>query len=250
MPFESDLQNGLTYRVSGHRNISIARNLAIETAAMLGDWVAMTDDDCEPSAGWLRSLLTVQRQTKADAVTGLMVRRVPAGSPEWITSQPFLTFDAANPLDEQEMTTAFTNNAMISSSWLLAHPEHRFDPRLGRIGGEDMAFFRAARAAGLKIHFSSNGFVFENEPEYRTTFRYQLRRFYWHGNSTYVTMLAQGTRPTRALIHGVATLARALIRPAARLCRRKPPQCRYTLATILLSFGIISGYLGIRVRHR
>ena len=247
--FKHQFANGLTYRIAGYRNISIARNLAIATAAPLGQWTAMTDDDCEPVHNWLISLLEVQGRTGADAVTGLMIRRAPPCSPKWINNEPFLTLDTVDPLDGQEMTTAFTNNSMVSSAWLLAHPEMRFDPRLGTIGGEDMAFFRSAHAAGLRIHFSAKGFVFENQPACRMTLRYQLWRFYWHGNSTYVTLLEQGRRPSRALLHGVVRLARALARPIARLSRGETPQLRYTLASILLSAGIMVGFLGVRVRH-
>ena len=247
--FEGCFKHGLVYRISGHRNISIARNLALETAAPLAQWVAMTDDDCEPPVAWLSSLLDVQSRTKADAVTGLMIRRVPPDSPGWLSNEPFLTLGATTVLDGQVMTTAFTNNTIISSAWYLNHPEIRFNPQLGTIGGEDMAFFRAAHAAGLKIHFSADGFVYENEPASRTTLGYQLRRFYWHGNSTYVTLTQQGHHPARAFLHGVAGFARALQRPIARMCRGKTPQLRYTLASILLSAGIMVGPLGARVKH-
>jgi succinoglycan biosynthesis protein ExoM len=248
--FQGHFEHGLVYRISGHRNISIARNLALETAAPLGQWVAMTDDDCEPAVNWLSSLLDVQTRTKADAVTGPMIRRLPPASPAWLSNEPFLSLGGTTVQDGQEMTTAFTNNTMISSAWFLSHPEVRFDPQFGTIGGEDMAFFRAAHAGGLKIHFSTDGFVYENEPASRTTLRYQLRRFYWHGNSSCVTLTQQGHHPVRAFVHGVATFARALRRPVARMCRGKTPQLRYTLASILLSTGIVVGSLGARVKHK
>ena len=37
---------GIHYRTSGQQNISMARNVGLETASSLADWIAMTDDDC------------------------------------------------------------------------------------------------------------------------------------------------------------------------------------------------------------
>ena len=248
--FENLFDLGLTYRVSGRQNISLARNLAIETAMELGDWTAMTDDDCEASPDWIKSLLYVQELTGADAVTGPMVRRVPPGSPRWLTDEPFLELGMERPPDCSELEMASTFNSMVSSAWLKAHPEIRFDPSLGVVGGEDMVFFRAARAAGLKILFSERGFVFENEPPSRATLRYQFRLFFWHGNSSYVSSIANGVRPSRMFVHGVASLLRALGRPVSRLARGQNPQLRYSCATVLHAIGKLVGPLGVRVDHR
>ena len=95
----------LEYRISGQQNISLARNLAVETATEMGDWTVMTDDDCEPPPEWLEALLDLQERTGADAVTGRMVRRVPDGSPRWITEQPFLELGVEELADGTEMTS-------------------------------------------------------------------------------------------------------------------------------------------------
>ena len=248
--FRGRFELGIVYRISGKQNISVARNLGLEAAAPLGDWVAMTDDDCEPRVEWLSALLAVQQATSGDAITGLMVRRVPPGSPNWIVDEPFLSLGAPEPIDGKQMDTAFTNNALVSSDWLLTNSGVRFDPKLGKLGGEDMAFFRAAHEKGLRIYFSAQGYVYENEPPSRVTLRYQLRRFYWHGNSSYVTMLEQGHSPFRAFIHGVAQFARAVVYPLRRLSRSKSPQLRYSLALLLLSLGLMLGIFGVRVRHK
>lgn len=247
--FRDRFELGLAYRISGRRNISLARNLAIETAAEMAEWTAMTDDDCEPVPEWLEALLNVQRRTDADAVTGIMVRRAPEGSPRWIIEEPFLDLGADQAADGEAMPMAYTNNSMISSDWLKRHPDVRFDPSLGTIGGEDMVFFRTARQAGLRIHFSKRGFVYENEPPSRITLGYQLRRFYWHGNSSYVSSVESGVAPARMLVHGMSSMARAVVRPVSRMIRGQKPQLRYAAASILKSIGILTGTIGIRVRH-
>src|SRR3954462_12841075 len=45
--FQDRFELGIKYYISGRQNISIARNLAINTASEMADWIAMTDDDCE-----------------------------------------------------------------------------------------------------------------------------------------------------------------------------------------------------------
>ncbi len=248
--FATRFELGLHYKISGRKNISLARNLAIETAMEAGEWTVMTDDDCEPPPEWLDALLTAQRSTGADAVTGRMVRRVPEGSPRWITDQPFLELGVEELADLAEMSSAATFNTMISSSWLLAHSDIRFDPHFGVVGGEDMVFFRAARAAGLSIRFSDRGYTYENEPADRATFGYQLYVYFWHGNSAALSSIQSGISRGRMLIHGLASLVRAFVRPLARLSRGSSPQLRFALAQILHAIGKLLGVVGIRVDHR
>lgn len=248
--FDGCFELGIKYCFSGRQNISLARNMAIENASDMGDWTVMVDDDCEPVPEWLGELLAVQARTGADAVTGPMMRRVPPGSPKWLTDEPFLELGHARPQDEAELTIASTFNSMISSRWIREHPMVRFQPALGRIGGEDMVFYRAAHAEGLRIRYAKRACVYENEPASRANFAYQLRLFYWHGNSSYVTTVSNGVRPFRVFLHGVNSLRQALMRPMVRLCRGERPQLRYCLATVLHALGKIVGAFGIRVRHR
>lgn len=242
---------GVEYRVSGQRNISIARNMAIDAASEIADWIAMTDDDCEPSVGWLKSLLEIQEKTEADAITGLMVRRAPPGAPRWITDEPFLNIGVEffPAEDGAVVATAATHNSMVSSRWLKEHPTIRFQPALGVIGGEDMVFYRTACAAGMRICYSHQAIVYENEPPSRMTLRYQLRSFFWHGNSSYVTNVKSGISSGRMFVHGLNLLRQAFMRPILRFIRGKPPQLRYCLASVLKSIGMMIGLFGIRIRH-
>ena len=248
--FADRFELGVEYRVSGKQNISLARNLAVGTAMDKAEWVVMTDDDCEPPPQWLRALLDLQARTGADAVTGRMIRRVPAGSPKWITEQPFLELGVEEPEDGAKMPVAATFNTLISSAWLKDHPDIRFDPAMGVIGGEDMVFFRAARAAGLAIRFSREGFTYENEAHERATFSYQLYVHFWHGNSAALASIESGMKRSRMFIHGAASMARALARPGGRILRGKSPQLRFCLAQMLHAAGKLLGTAGLRVDHR
>lgn len=248
--YEGRFELGIVYRVSGKQNISLARNLAIGTACELADWTAMTDDDCEPVPEWLVAMLDMLEKTGATCATGPMHRRVPQGSPRWIEDEPFLELGIELPEDGADSTMASTFNSIISSRWLKDHPEIRFQPSLGVIGGEDMVFYRAAHAAGLKIRYSRFGSVYENEPPSRATLAYQLRLFYWHGNSSYVSSVRSGVAPARMFLHGANSLRKAVIRPLTRVLRGERPQLRYCLALMLHSAGKMVGPLGVRVEHR
>lgn len=248
--FKGRFELGVEYRLSGRQNISIARNLAIETASGLADWTAMTDDDCEPVPEWLEALLETQQRTGADAVTGTMIRRVPPGSPRWLTDEPFLELGLERPSDGAELPAGSTFNSMISSRWLKEHPEIRFQPSLGVVGGEDVVFYHSAHAAGLRICYSERGSVYENEPRSRTTLAYQLRLFFWHGNSSYITCIANGVPPGRMFFHGVNSMRQALQRPIIRIFHGQRPQLRYCLASVLHALGKMSGAFGVRMDHR
>ena len=219
--FKNRFELGLEYRISGNKNISLARNLAIETGSAMADWVAMIDDDCEPFSEWLEELVSAQRRTGAEVITGPMRWRVPPGSPRWLMDEPFLELGHARPADGSELKIASTFNSMISSRWLKEHPAVRFDPALGKIGGEDMVFYRAAHAEGLRIRYAERAGVYQNEPSSRANLPYQLRLFFWHGNSSYVTTVDSGVHPIRVFLHGINSLQKALLRPLIRLGKEK-----------------------------
>ena len=94
-----------------------------------------------------------------------------------------------------------------------------------------MVFYGSARAAGLKIHYSQNAYVYENEPPSRATLSYWLRAFFWFGNTTYVTSVHNGVHPFRMFLHGINSLRKAIVRPIARLFVGERPQMRYCLAS-------------------
>jgi succinoglycan biosynthesis protein ExoM len=248
--YEGTFALGAHYRVSGHRNISRARNLAVSTAAELADWVAMTDDDCVPAPEWLSAYLELAERTGADAVTGSCVLRVPEGSPSWLTDEPFLADAQLRHEDGGVMPVAATNNSMLRASWWTDHPHIRFDEQLGVIGGEDMVFYRTAVQAGLHVRFSAAAVVYGMEPASRATLKYQLRSRFWLGNTEFVTnhMVGDAGRARQALRAG-NRLRKALQRPIVRLARRERPQLRYCAAGVLWSLGLLCGALGLRLRH-
>lgn len=248
-PFADRFELGLVYEISGQQNISVARNRAIEESLARGHWIAMTDDDCLPSDNWLNDLVAIQISTNADVVTGLMLRTAPDHAPDWLKTQPFLQLGEFEAQDGADLPVAFTNNSLISVDFLIRHPDLRFDPSLGKTGGEDVMFFRTLRSAGAKIAFSKSGVVFEKLPDVRMSLAYQLRRYFWHGNSSSLTSMQSGKGRARLAVHGFATMARALTRPLLRALGGEAPQIRFCVAQLCEGAGKIAGVLGWKVKH-
>ncbi len=248
--FEGAFALKCQYRHSGQRNISLARNLAVNTASADADWVAMIDDDCEPERRWLCEFLDVLESTGADCVTGPQNVRVPPGSPAWLSDQPFfddLRFELA---DRALMNTAATHNSMIRAAFLRDHPDIRFDPELGRLGGEDMVFYRTACNAGLRIRFARSAGIWGNEPPDRATFGHQVRYRFWLGNTEFVTNKVLGeTSGFRLFLRGTKRLVVATMRPFWRLARGKKPQLRYCVASIAGALGLMCGPFGLKKLH-
>jgi succinoglycan biosynthesis protein ExoM len=242
---------GMHYVHVGSRNISTARNAGMEAAMAVGDWVAMTDDDCEPDADWIARLLATQQEYDADAVTGPMILRAPPDSPTWLSEQ-FLDggHGAFIEADGAAMTVGATNNSMIRSQFLVDHPEIRFDPGLGTLGGEDMVFYRSATSAGLKVRYAAHAIVRTNEDADRATFRYRLRSHLWMGNTEAVTNQRLGsTSRGRLVLRGLRRSVEALVTPVQRLARRQPPHLRFAAARSLVGVGLILGAAGVELKH-
>jgi glycosyltransferase involved in cell wall biosynthesis len=247
--FQEVFELGIKYRTSGQGNISIARNIAINTAIEDADWVAMIDDDCEPESKWLCAYLDVLEDTGADCATGTMNLRVPKGSPAWLHEQPFFddvrfNFENAAPLE-----VAATNNSIISASFLRDNPHLRFAPELGKLGGEDVVFYRSSHAAGLKIHFAKQAGVWGNEPPDRATFRHQVIYRFWLGNSMFVTNSYFGESTMRLFLRGSKMFISALLRPIIRVSQLRSPHLRYCVASAACGVGLMAGALGFRKEH-
>lgn len=242
---------GLHYRHCGEGNIAAARNTGLQAAMELADWVAMVDDDQIVVPEWLTELVRVQTETGADAVTAPVYARFPDDSPGWLRNQPFAElWNTALKPDGAPVTDLQTANSMIRTAFLEANPEVRFSRDLGSVGGEDMVFYRAALAAGLKAHYSRDAVNWELETAERATYRYQLRRCLWHGNTEAVTNLRAGRdrRPRLVARAGKRALL-ALAHPIQRLRSGRSPQFRYAVAYSLQSVGMLLGVAGIRLSH-
>ncbi|MCP3990494.1 MAG: glycosyltransferase [Actinomycetia bacterium] len=250
--FDDRFARGLHYRYSGTQNISLARNTGVEAALELADWVAMTDDDQVVTEGWFEAMVDVQRRTGADAVTGPVKVRYPEGSASWMTDQPFIEILEATPVDDgAKVGTCSTGNSMIRGSFLTEHNEIRFRPDLGKTGGEDMVFYKAAVAAGLDSRYSKGALCYTDLPPERLTYRYHLRACYWIGNTEFLTNFESGdSSRLRLTARGTRRFVEAIVRPFRRVATGRDPHWRFAGGALARSLGTLVGVVGIRVDHQ
>ena len=250
--FDGGFLRGLHYRHSGARNISVARNAGLEAAIGLADWVAMVDDDQVAAEHWIEALIATQVNTNADAVTGPVPLRYGDDVPQWLHDEPFAEIlEAGLNKEGERVEVCSTGNSMLRADFLRQHPELRFRPDLGEVGGEDMVFYRAAVGAGLDARYSLDAVCYGEQPPERSTYAYQVWACYWMGNTEFVTNYENGeaSRPWLAL-RGCRRMVEGAIRPFQRILKGNNPQFRFAGASVARGFGTLVGVAGVRAKHR
>ncbi len=180
-------------------NISIARNACLE--ACTTDCI---DDDETATPGWLQALVDAMRQTLGIAAAfGLMQAIYVDGTPDWLRRGDFHSTRIVHV--DGEIRTGYTTNTLID----LRHPAvrgKRFDPALGKSGGEDTDFFdRVYRDGGRFIDVPS-AVVDEILTPDRQSLRWFLRRRFRSGQ-THGRLLARYHRgPRRVFQAGLAAI--------------------------------------------
>lgn len=164
------------YRHAPGRNISIARNAALD--AVNSRWIAFIDDDERASSDWLIKLLSAREGAHAvfgpsEAVYGHEV-------PSWIIAGDFHSNrvpEEANPI-----MTGYTSNALIDVEFVRKHGL-RFDPALGRTGGEDTLFFYALHRKGGVLRYARDAVAYEPVVPHRINVRWIAARRYRAGQA-------------------------------------------------------------------
>ncbi len=249
--YDHNFPLGLHYRHSGAQNISIARNLGVETAMDIGDWVAMTDDDILVPEDWFTEFVAVQIETDGDNITGPAYLRFADGSPKWLREQPFGEVGLFEHPELAVVPEGSTGNSMMRASFLREHTDVRFERELGTLGGEDMVFFRRAVDHGLRSIYSRRVAVEEPFPEERSTASYVFYRSLWIGNTEALTNLRSGkaSRP-RLLVRAAKRAVSATLRPAQRLASKDAPHVHYAASLVAQAVGMALGVFGVKLKHR
>jgi succinoglycan biosynthesis protein ExoM len=222
-------------------NISIARNACLDAAS--GDFIAVIDDDETPSRALLAEHQRSAAETGADAVLGPVRAVYAEEAPGWMRRGDF---HSTMPVwVDGEIRTGYTCNVLLrrASSRLSGL---RFDPALGRSGGEDTEYFSRLYRNGGVIAFAPRAMVFEKVPLQRASFAWLAKRRFRMGQ-THGRLLAQRSRGAglarqiglAAAKVGYCLGATALMAPAAG--RRN----RFALRG-LMHAGAIGGLLGMR----
>jgi succinoglycan biosynthesis protein ExoM len=168
----------IAYRHAPSRNISVARNACLDAAR--GDWIAFLDDDETASAPWLAELLAEAQAGRWDAVLGPVDAIYPPQTPAWIRAGDF---HSTRPVWVRgAIETGYCGNVLIRRA-LVQRAGLRFDPALGRSGGEDVDFFYRLREAGGRIGFAPRASAVETMPADRLALGWLLRRRFRSGQT-------------------------------------------------------------------
>lgn len=187
--------------------VAHARNRALAEAA--GDVLVFIDDDEIPGEGWPHGLLEVLDETGAAMVGGPVLTEFTSHPPKWIVDSGFFQRDL--PQHRSRQSWLRSGNLAIDLHQVRG-AGLQFDPRFRQ--GEDSAFTRQARAAGLDLRWSTKGAITEFVGADRFSTGWRLRREYlsnraWTRTSLDLAHGASGRSKARARALGVAT-ARAV----------------------------------------
>lgn len=252
----SEFTLGLRYEVESRRGITYARNKAVEVAGADVDFIAMLDDDEVPEPTWLASLLRVQTKYDADIVAGPVIPYFPEPPSEWVLDGRF--FDRPRYETGYTLPHAHTHNVLVRRAVFEA--TGRFDDRFALTGGEDLQFFRRAKANGARIVWANDASVEEWIPASRANLGWLLRRAYRSGAT-----LGQVDRDRRdalvarpmRVVRGLGRMAQGAVLTPFALISPRDRQVRLVRALQLIyrGAGMVAGVMGgryeeYRVTHR
>ncbi len=189
-----ELKLPILYLHAPARNISIARNAALD--ASTADWLAFIDDDEIASPHWLAQLLGAAQEQPVDAVLGPVNAIYGSAAPAWLKA---LDLHSTRPVFTRgEIHKGYAGNALLKRQ-TVNRLGLRFDPELGRTGGEDDRFFLQLTAQGGRIGFAPDAVVQEPVAENRLKWRWLLQRHFRSGQSHGARMAQQGRAGQLAL---------------------------------------------------
>jgi succinoglycan biosynthesis protein ExoM len=203
--------------------VSSARNAGL--AAASGAFIVFLDDDEVASPGWLAELARVQQAHNADIVFGPVRTRLPEPAPEEHRDY-FEAFFARDP-DHAEGPVSHVYGCGCSLIRRAAIPHSpAFAVDRNETGGEDDKLFSAMRAAGARIAWAPQAWVWETPEPVRVTLDYTLRRAFAYGQGPAMTAWLEGRRAStlgwmavgagQAAVFGLASLASWIARRPRR----------------------------------
>lgn len=211
----------------------------ILTSALAGDfrWLALVDDDEMPEPHWVRELLRVAREYRADVVTGsLTVER-----PQDLTRLGRVV--RQRPVHPEGLYTGdiLTGNCLVDLD-VVRRTGARFDDRFDFSGGEDTHFFRRLARHGAVFGYAPGARVVERQDPSRFTDRDLLRRVFRSGQSSVRIEAALGEGKTwahRALSLLAVTARTGVVAPWLA-ARRRPEEALGHVLKVLRHLGRVA----------
>jgi succinoglycan biosynthesis protein ExoM len=235
--------DGVRYLHAPARNIAVARNAVLDATET--PWLAFCDDDERLDPGWIAALWRRAQITGAAVVLGDVRAHYGAGAPAWMRQGR--VHDTCPERDMQgRLKGGYTCNVLMN----LADPGLaglRFDPARGRTGGEDTAFFAAARDLGVIFAHAPDAVAEEDVPADRATLGWLLRRRMRMGQ-THASLIGKGANGLRRAQMAVVALAKMAVCAGLALIALPRPLARNrAVMRGALHFGTVSGLLGGRL---
>jgi len=226
----------LTFVHEPRMGVATARNAGIEAAS--GEIVCFLDDDCTAPQDWLATRLACLDSSGADAVFGprhaLIEDDAPADA-AWFAAAftQDLEMASGTPVSDRCDYLPLTGALLRRSCFETGL---RFDPRLDRIGGEDILLFKTLRDKSARMVWYAGTAVVEHVPASRLVHAYVWRRRYVSGRIRCLvpSLLRPPARREIAVQMAKGAAQVALAGPlalAGRLAGRWPPK----LTSIALS---------------
>jgi succinoglycan biosynthesis protein ExoM len=225
-----------TYVHAPAQNISIARNACLDHAT--APFVAFIDDDEVASPAWLVSLLDRLVDSGADVVLGPAIARYADDAPDWVRQADLHSTHAVIRQGDM-IATGYTCNVLMR---MASFQGLRFDPDLGRTGGEDDVFFSAAVRNGARIAYAPDAVVYDPVPSSRANLRWLALRAFRNGQTHARTVIEGGGNRPLSLLIALAKGAACLAVAIAML----PSAVRWRRAFVrgVLHIGACARYLG------
>jgi succinoglycan biosynthesis protein ExoM len=223
------------------RNIAVARNACLDAAD--APLIAFIDDDETATESWLANLISSQRSSGATIVFG-PIRAIYPAEPAWLHQADLHSIKPAI-LKTGQIDTGYTSNVLI---YRAALPEpsraYRFDPSLGRSGGEDTAFFHQLYTYGAELAFCPDALVNEIVTPGRANLVWLLKRSFRSGQTHGQLLIAHGRGRMTTTAAAIAKLGYCLV--GAGLWATSPSGWRRFLVRGALHAGVVANCSGLR----
>jgi succinoglycan biosynthesis protein ExoM len=239
----------LHYAVEKRRGIPQARNAALSIAIPFADFVVFTDDDVEPTPGWLAELLRIQTLYRADVVAGPNPPRFLDEPPAWIREGGF--FAARRRVTGTLVDTAATHNVLVRCE-IFERMDLLFDERLALTGCTDSEFFRRVARVGYRMVWAQEALVYECVPASRATLRWLLQREYRvsNGRASPELRRLEGLTGAWVFANGLKCLARGALQLGLAVALRRGAVARVrALQRLASGLGWLTGLCGLRYRE-
>lgn len=217
------------------RNISIARNACLEMAE--APLIAFIDDDEEAVPDWLQRLADDLETKALDVAFGPVRALYGSELKPWLRQADLHSTQPAIRASG-EIDTGYTCNVLFRRAVIGAR---RFDPALGRSGGEDTVFFAALAAHGAKLGFCPQAEVTERVTPQRASLGWLLRRSFRSGQSHGRTLANRGGRLSQAALASTKAIF-CLMTATAKLA--SPVGWRSAAVRGALHLGVVTRLLG------